>query len=177
MNSAKLNDWMQVIGIFALVASLIFVGVQLQQDRTLAVVDSMYARAQTVVGLGELVSNNNDVWVNGLAGEELSGPEKAIFQAIVESVEAHFVSRYTRLVRIGGPMSPADVVSDYAFAIYMHPGLRESWFEQLEYWQSRGYRTTDSDPAVRFREAVTAALSEHERIAPQLPADRRYAFW
>ena len=36
MDSAKFNDWMQVIGIFALVASLIFVGYQLKQDREIA---------------------------------------------------------------------------------------------------------------------------------------------
>lgn len=29
MDSAKLNDWMQVVGIFALVTSLIFVGLHL----------------------------------------------------------------------------------------------------------------------------------------------------
>ncbi len=31
MNAEKLNDWLQVIGIFALVASLIFVGLQMKQ--------------------------------------------------------------------------------------------------------------------------------------------------
>ena len=36
MDAAKLNDWIQVIGIFALVASLIFVGLQMQQDREIA---------------------------------------------------------------------------------------------------------------------------------------------
>jgi hypothetical protein len=36
MDSAKLNDWMQVIGIFALVASLIFVGLQMKQDHEIA---------------------------------------------------------------------------------------------------------------------------------------------
>jgi hypothetical protein len=33
MDSAKLNDWMQVIGIFALVASLVFVGLQMKRPR------------------------------------------------------------------------------------------------------------------------------------------------
>ena len=36
MDSAKLNDWLQVLGIFALVASFIFVGLQMQQDREIA---------------------------------------------------------------------------------------------------------------------------------------------
>jgi hypothetical protein len=32
MNSTKLNDWIQIVGIFALVASLIFVGVEVRQN-------------------------------------------------------------------------------------------------------------------------------------------------
>ena len=36
MDSAKLNDWMQVVGIFAVVASLIFVGLQMRQDQLIA---------------------------------------------------------------------------------------------------------------------------------------------
>jgi hypothetical protein len=37
MDSAKLNDWMQVIGIFAVVVSLVFVGFQLKQSQEIAV--------------------------------------------------------------------------------------------------------------------------------------------
>ena len=36
MDTAKLNDWMQVVGIFALVASLIFVGLQIRQEHEIA---------------------------------------------------------------------------------------------------------------------------------------------
>jgi hypothetical protein len=37
MDSAKLNDWMQVVGIFAVVVSLIFVGYQLKQSQDIAI--------------------------------------------------------------------------------------------------------------------------------------------
>jgi len=36
MDSAKINDWMQVVGIFSVMASLVFVGLQMQQDRQIA---------------------------------------------------------------------------------------------------------------------------------------------
>ncbi len=48
MDSAKLSDWMQVIGIFALVASLVFVGLQMQQDRDIARVMIYQSRAATL---------------------------------------------------------------------------------------------------------------------------------
>ena len=51
MNSAKLNDWMQVIGIFALVASLIFVGFQMKQTQDIAIASQYQARAEVTMNL------------------------------------------------------------------------------------------------------------------------------
>ncbi len=48
MDSAKLNDWMQVVGIFALVASLIFVGLQMRQEHEIARVMMYQERASSV---------------------------------------------------------------------------------------------------------------------------------
>ena len=47
MDSAKLNDWMQVIGIFALVASLIFVGLEMRQSQRIALSAAYQARADS----------------------------------------------------------------------------------------------------------------------------------
>lgn len=49
MDSAKLNDWMQVIGIFAVVASLVFVGLQMAQDREIALAAQYQERASTAL--------------------------------------------------------------------------------------------------------------------------------
>ena len=49
MDSAKLNDWMQVIGIFALVASLIFVGLQMKQTQDIALAGQYQARAESTM--------------------------------------------------------------------------------------------------------------------------------
>lgn len=49
MDSAKLNEWMQVVGIFAVVASLVFVGLQMQQDREIALSVATQARTETTL--------------------------------------------------------------------------------------------------------------------------------
>ena len=51
MDSAKLNDWMQVVGIFAVVASLIFVGLQMRQDREIALAAQFQQRVETALDL------------------------------------------------------------------------------------------------------------------------------
>lgn len=45
MDSKKLNDWMQVLGLFALVASLIFVSLRMKQAEEIAIAAQYQERA------------------------------------------------------------------------------------------------------------------------------------
>ena len=58
MDAGKLNDWMQVLGIFALVASLIFVGLQLRQSQEIALSETHTARAGKIIDQILSVSEN-----------------------------------------------------------------------------------------------------------------------
>ena len=51
MDPAKLNDWMQVVGIFAVVASLIFVGLEMRQSQKIALSAAYQARADSSMNL------------------------------------------------------------------------------------------------------------------------------
>lgn len=48
MKQATLRDWLEIVGIFAVVASLIFVGMQLQLDRKVALAEQYTNRAESV---------------------------------------------------------------------------------------------------------------------------------
>jgi hypothetical protein len=48
MNSEKVNDWLQLVGMAAVVASLLFVGLQLQQSQEIAIAAQYQARADAV---------------------------------------------------------------------------------------------------------------------------------
>jgi len=49
MNSAKLNEWLQVVGLFGLIASLVFVGLQMRQDQDIALSAATQARTETTI--------------------------------------------------------------------------------------------------------------------------------
>ena len=49
MDSAKLNDWLQVIGLFGVIASLLFVGLQMKQDREIALSAISQARTENTM--------------------------------------------------------------------------------------------------------------------------------
>ena len=78
MDSAKLNDWMQVIGIFALVASLIFVGMQMRLDREIARVMIYQSRASTTAEVLATLASSPDAMaasVKSLSGDPITGQD------------------------------------------------------------------------------------------------------
>lgn len=70
MDSAKLNDWIQAVGLFALVASLIFVGIEVRQN-------SVATRAATNAAVKDAFREFNSVIA--------SSPELA--QALADNAE------------------------------------------------------------------------------------------
>ena len=84
MDSAKLNDWMQVVGIFALVASLIFVGLEMRQSHRIALSAAYQARADSSMNLRmspleseTLQSAMASIYIQGKSLDQLS-PEEYI---------------------------------------------------------------------------------------------------
>lgn len=49
MDSGKVNEWLQIIGTFGVVASLIFVGMQMKQTQEIALANTYNARASLTV--------------------------------------------------------------------------------------------------------------------------------
>jgi hypothetical protein len=46
---AKINDWLQVVGIFGVIASLVFVGLQMKQTQDIALAGTYNARASQTI--------------------------------------------------------------------------------------------------------------------------------
>jgi hypothetical protein len=79
MDSAKLNDWLQVIGIFALVASLIFVGLQMKQNQQIGEGEAAAYFSEITNSFRTTVIDYPEVWRNGCMGEELSDGDQTRF--------------------------------------------------------------------------------------------------
>ena len=75
MDSAKLGDWIQIIGIFAVVASLVFVGLQLKQSQEIAVAAQYHNRAALAIEINssKLEYGNLKMWgfLTGRVGDGL----------------------------------------------------------------------------------------------------------
>ena len=58
MDSPKINDWVQVVGIFAVVGSLIFVGFQMQQTKEISMAQAYQSRAAIAVEWTAAIASN-----------------------------------------------------------------------------------------------------------------------
>ena len=63
MDAAKLNDWLQVIGLFGVIAGLAFVSLQLRQEQKIAMSTAYQARAETTIDL-LLSTSENPYWLS-----------------------------------------------------------------------------------------------------------------
>ena len=58
MDSKKINDWLQIVGLFGVIGSLVFVGVELKQSRLIAIADVYQQRSAIAVQLQTSVLSN-----------------------------------------------------------------------------------------------------------------------
>ena len=169
MDSAKLNDWMQVIGIFAVVASLIFVGQQLRLDRQIAMSEGWLQFEETQVLLSELIGQNSELWIKGLDGKELTAADQLRFDEIVGSLEARFVSRFMRS-SMGVRATSSDwEAQKFAHEMYMHTGLRES---VLRRWGRHKFL----DRVVPFNNEVKQYLEKFDAGELKPDSEKRYVY-
>ena len=176
MDSAKLNDRMQVLGIFAVVASLVFVGMQIRQDQDIAIVEANSLRFEHAESLANLVEKNRDIWIGGLDGDELSKEDFAVFAAMAEVLEEHYIHLYVRYLRIG-PFPTEFATRDYAYVLYRNPVLRRIYEGQKAYTAAIEDAFNLIGGQNNFRASVDAGLMELDgHVIPEL-TEKRYILW
>jgi hypothetical protein len=173
MKSFHWRDVAELVGIASIVASLIFVGLQLKQDRELGMADITSARTESAVALTQLVTENRELWIRGLAGEELSKVDEMIFFAIAETIETYLFEEWSNLGQIGEDEFADTVLKDYAHQIYTYPGLRRIWDEDGERLQAQESMNLGN----AFRTAVDEELADLQSRGYAVPSEPNYVYW
>jgi len=158
MKKATWKDIAELVGISAIVASLMFVGLQMKQAQSIAIADSYQQQAGTTLAKSELAAMHSEVVAKANRGEALSDAE--VFE-LTEYVTARWQHAYFGRRRseylergTGGP------VANFSGLLCDNPGLREFWDSQSE-----GMKASPLGGAVQdFAKDVDSAL---ERVCDQ----------
>ena len=84
MDAAKMNDWLQVIGFFGIIASLVFVGLEMQQSRQIAIADIYQQRAEMIIQVNSIRLTSeilHETRSKLEAGDTLTGTEQDLLDA------------------------------------------------------------------------------------------------
>ena len=141
------------VGVVAIVGSLIFVGLQIQQDQQIALAQIFADHDDTQREWARMIVENDDVWVRGLKGEDLDEREFAKFTALSIAYFQMEADRYRRAMLITA-IQPTSIIVKHANIISSYPGLETVWVEWLE--ESQGVSAADWFDD--YRDSVTTEL-------------------
>ena len=126
MAQFKWRETAELIGISSIVASLIFVGLELRQSQKIADIDSSAIRAEWFFSNRASINENAEIWVKGNSGALLTDAEQVIFANIVKDINTN--NRFTW----GRERSLGDDSLDYAahelaWILHSNPAALKVW--------------------------------------------------
>lgn len=129
MKKTNWREFAELIGIAAIVASLIFVGFQLRQDGRIAQAERLAAQQILDLEITRFIDDRAEVWRKGLAGEEQSENDQISFEMISYALFRQQANEYRTRFFLSGVEAEL-AVRTYAFFLYQNPGAR-AWFDKL----------------------------------------------
>ncbi len=96
MRFDRWKDVVELTGIVAIVASLIFVDLQVQQDERTSRLELFDRAVDQSRELNGLISQHANVWYRGCSGVEMSGEDELVFVKIYNAYIDHNYLRWLR---------------------------------------------------------------------------------
>ena len=128
----------EAIGFVGLIASLIFVGLQIQQEHQIARAQNSADFDDTMIEYARVINANRQVWKKGLEGAELSPTDQIAFEVVAFAVWQKFFGIYQRTDLLG--YRPRDEIArQLASELYIFPGLRRYFVARCEHGESMGF--------------------------------------
>jgi hypothetical protein len=158
----KWKQAMEAVGIASIVASLVFVGLEVQQSGKAANDASLASDAAIVAEVESLVTNYPDIWRRGCLGEDLEPTEALVFAHIHHAYVFQYFLRWLRENK-GLDVSSAPLsIDNLAMNIYRNPGFAREW---EDHGASRHQVPREVDMEV-FRRLVNERVAEYPSFEP-----------
>ena len=163
----KLENWKELfeaVGLIAIVASLVFVGIEFRQSRAIAIGEGNLANAQIQIESNNAINEYSIIWTRGNSGEPLAEHDAVIFQNLVKNVAIHAFMEYARLGQLEFDEATESVTAQFSVFLFQNPGAREVW-HQTEEFLAKHFASPVTHAA--WKDEVRANLTKLERGAVQ----------
>jgi hypothetical protein len=130
LQALKANKWKdgaELVGIVAIVASLIFVGLQLRQDQTIAGSQVFADYVATDIAFQATIADYSDILVKGNAGTPLNEVERHQLRILMQAAEDRIYQHGRAAQALGLGMGRSE--RTFASFLYRNPVAMEAWIE------------------------------------------------
>jgi hypothetical protein len=160
----KFEEWNEIaelIGIAAVVGSLIFVGLQMKQAQEIGNAERRMMRVANEIEVQNAINEYGDIWVRGLTGQDLSETETVIFVNLVLTKSSYHQHLSGAAQNLGADYGEQVQVRELALFLYSNPGARTVWIsKQEETRKANPLLVTTSRPDLHFAGQVQSALAK-----------------
>jgi len=157
----------ELLGIAAIVASLVFVGLQIRQSDQMARAEIQAAFGMMSIELAALINDHSDVWVQGNAQEAMNDADAAVFENLVIALNDSTWSNFQQTLQIEGEESAITFLHDFSLFLYHHPGARQAWSRrEANLKRTRIILGSDTNGTSLYVDTILSGLNELDRIQP-----------
>jgi len=119
----------EVIGFVAIIASLVFVGLELRQSQQIAQVEASATRAVWFFDNRAAINQYADVWNKGNSGTELSNAEATIYSNLIRNYHTNNGFTWRRERALGFEGGGDFAANELAWFLHKYPAARKVWEE------------------------------------------------
>ncbi len=170
MADMKWKDVAELIGIGAIVVSLVFVGLQLRQEHDIARAQLILEYAATGLDYRIALAEYSDLIVKGNSGVQLDEVELHQLRLIIEAAQDRVFMQKIAIQPFDLQMSTTEL--HFASFLYRNPAAREAWLQindDIERYvdplrTSESLARTKARGSSAFRDRIKAYLSELDEL-------------
>lgn len=127
MKNFSWKTFAELVGIAAIVASLIFVGFQMKQSQDIALSARAVAHVANTIELTNTINQHPDLWLRGIAGESFDGTDAILFENMLQAWDSFHFYASDAASRLGYESSSNYWATIYGTFLYRNPGARRWW--------------------------------------------------
>lgn len=132
MKFKEWNEIAELVGVAAIVASLVFVGLQMKQTQDIARTEVYLGLYATGVEINHRLAEHVGIWIKGSRGETLDEKEAFVFANLMQSLNDQASWSSTMLRRLGDYDDASIEIFNLARILHENPGAKKSWLD----WQA-----------------------------------------
>ena len=164
MKSRDWKDIAELIGITAIVSSLIFVGLQMKQAQDIAQNEISLGVYSTGVEITNQISEYADIWIRGSRGDELDEEEALLFGNLMQNLNSQAYWSMGMRAQLGEDERLWTEIYNFARILHENPGARKAWMDwQAAYQPYRPMRRVPLE-SESFSDQVREALEKMDKM-------------